>query len=227
MSFSQATITQVLPPAIENGIATFTWTSSSPPGTWYQLYVDLHLAWSGQVLTTTVAVPTGTSSFDIGTVAAGEQNTDFSSTFSGTNLFANLSWLGGSFESIDLVGFYVYMGTTVGSAVDFTKPVATITAYPQSIIADGFGNGGFGDGGFGAAAGLYEWTSAALGAGVWNFAVKAFDSAGNLSTAMTCSVPIFAPPIEPAPFPDNSRLRYVFNATTEEATLTWLASPSA
>jgi hypothetical protein len=210
MSFSQSTIIAVNPPEIEDGIVTFTWTSSSPPGTWFQLYIDLQLAWSGQTTTTSVTLPDGTSSFDIGTVLPGEQNTDFSASIAGINLFAELSWLGGTSESPNIAGWYVFAGTVAGGAVNFAAPVATIVAEA------------------GVASGSYGWTSAALGGGVWNFSVVPFDTAGNKGTGTAVSVTIFAPPIEPAPFiSDNLRLHYTFNPTTEEATLLWNASPSA
>ena len=157
----------------------------------------------------------------------GEQTTDYSSTIAGTNAFAELEWLGGTYEDPEIAGFHVYMGAVAGGAVNFTTPVATITAYPQGIITDGFGYGGFGQGGFGEAASTFSWTSNALTSGNWNFAIRAFDIAGNLSTAQTVTVPINVPPLEPAPYADATRLHYTFNAGTEEATLTWNASPSA
>ena len=183
MGFSQATITSVAPPVFQYGFAKLSWTSSSPSGTWFQVYADLTLVWWGTQTTTTIPVPADTSSIDIGTVGPGEQMTSFAASLEGTNRFASLSWDGGSYESIDIAGFHVYSGSTPGGAVSYTTPVATITAYPQGIITDGFGDGGFGDGGFGQAASTYNWTSGALAGGTWNFAVKAFDIAGNLSTA--------------------------------------------
>lgn len=229
MPFSQAAITSVAPPTFEQGLMTLSWVSTAPAGTWYQIYINLKLVWDGQITTdVTVAVPSGpVNSCDIGTVAAGEQLTDFSSTIAGSNLFATLTWLGGSFESPDLVGFYVYQGLVAGGAVSFVKPVATIQAYPQGIVADGYGYGGYGQGGYGQSAGAYKWTSAALASGMWNFAVSPFDSAGNIGTPRTCSVPISAPPLEPAANAAGARLTYIYNPTLREVTLDWLASPSA
>lgn len=228
MPFSQTTILSVAPPSFKNNLMTVSWTSSSPPGTYYQIYINLALAWSGTELESTVAVPSSpVNSFDLGTVGPGEQTTNFSSSIAGSNLFAELTWLGGSFESVNLSGFYVYQSLIPGGPVSFAAPVATITAYPQGIKTDGYGYGGYGQGGYGAAAGSYSWTSQALTTGLWNFAVKPFDSAGNIGTAQTCSVPINAPPLPPALNPANTRLTYVFNSTTEEITLNWLASPSA
>jgi hypothetical protein len=228
MPFSQATIESVSPPSFENNLMTVEWTSSSPPGTWYQVYINLALVWDGQELSATVAVPSGAvNSCDVGTVLPGEQTTNFASSIGGLNLFVVLEWLGGSFESPNISGFNVYQSTIPGGAINFTTPVATITAYPQGIVTDGYGYGGYGQGGYGQAAGLYSWTSTALTTGLWSFGVKAFDSAGNLSTAQTCSVPIVAPPLEPSPFPDNTRLHYTFNGVLEEVTLIWNPSPSA
>lgn len=228
MPFSQATIESVAPPTFSNNLMTVSWTTTSPAGTWWQVYVNLKLVWFGTETTTTVAVPSGpVSSCDIGAVAPGEQTTDFSSTINGQNLFAQLSWLGGSFESAELAGFYVYMSAAPGGAINYAKPVATIPAYPQGITTDGYGYGGYGAGGYGQSAGTYGWTSEALTTGTWYFAVVPFDSAGNLGSAQTCAVPIVAPPLEPAANANNVRLTYTFNPSLEEITLNWLASPSA
>ncbi|MHB8359794.1 MAG: hypothetical protein ACYDCP_09915 [Thermoplasmataceae archaeon] len=227
MGFSQATITSVSPPIFANGFATFSWASSAPAGTWFQVYVDLHLAWYGTTPRATVLVPAGQLQVDIGTVGPGEQTTDFSADIAGSNLFAELEWLGGTYESADLAGFHIYSGLVPGGAVNYGAPIATITAYPQGVITDGFGYGGFGQGGFGQAASTFAWTSSALPGGLWNFAVKSFDTAGNVSAPSTCSIAIEAPPLEPAAYSDGTRLHYTYSATTHEVTLNWNASPSA
>src|SRR5206468_10702187 len=105
--------------------------------------------------------------------------------------------------------------------------LADMTAYPQGLPMDGYGLGGFGTGGFGEAAGTYTWTSGPLAAGTWSFAVKPYDTAGNLGTAQTASVAIAAPPREPGLFPDGiNRLHYRMIAGPR-AVLTWNPSPSA
>ena len=228
MPFSDSTIISIAPPTFGPGTMTVSWTSSSPEGTWYQIYINLQLAWRGQTTTATVAVPAGpVNSCNIGTVLPGEQDTDFSSTFNGSNLFVKLEWQGGMFESPNLSGFYVYQSPTAGAAINYTTPVATIPAYSQGVVTDGYGQGGYGQGGYGSSANTYSWTSTALAGGLWNFAVAPFDTAGNVGTPQTCQVQIIAPPLEPAANPGGSRLTYSFNPSTEEATLTWLASPSA
>jgi len=52
----------------------------------------------------------------------------------------------------------------------------------DSAAAVGFGAGNFGDGQFGLDADTIEWTSPPLTAGVYKFAVKVFDQAGNESS---------------------------------------------
>lgn len=227
MPFSQATITSVAPPVFQNGFAILSWTSSSPAGTWYQIYVDGALVDWTQNTSATVATSDQVESVDIGTVGSGEQMTDFSASIAGFNRFAELSWLGGTFESENIAGFYVYMSSVAGGPISFTKPIATVTAYPQGILLDGFGYGGFGDGGFGASAAAYGWTSEPLTFGLWSFAVKPFDTAGNIGAGLTTTVQINVPPIEPARFPIGDRLHYTFSSGSETATLTWEASPSA
>ena len=183
--------------------------------------------WWGQVTSTTVAIPSAVASVDIGTVGPGEQMTSFASSINGTNRFAELSWMGGTYESPNIAGFYIYSGAAPGAAVSYTTPIGSVTAYPQSIYTDGFGDGGFGDGGFGEAASNYSYTAGPLAGGFWNFAVVAYDTAGNLSTPQTCTVLIVAPPLEPAADGNGVRMYYAYTASTFEATLTWNASPSA
>jgi len=52
----------------------------------------------------------------------------------------------------------------------------------DSAAAVGFGKGSFGHGQFGLDADIFEWTSPPLCAGVYNFAVKVTDEAGNESS---------------------------------------------
>ena len=142
-----------------------------------------------------------------------------------TDRFAELTWVGGTYEAADLAGFYVYSSLVAGGAVSYASPAETITAYPGGIITDGYGLGTWGGGGWGEAESSYSWTSAALANGVWSFAVIPFDTAGNTGTARTCTVTIAGPPAEPPPFSDGEYLHYTYNATTHVAVLTW--NPSA
>ena len=227
MSFSQATITSVSPPMYSGGQVHLRWTSSSPDGTFFQVYVARHLAWYGQVTRTSIPVPPVVPvRIDIGTVGAGEQFTDFSSSLpSAPANRAALSWLGGTFEAADIAGYHVYGEHTPGGGVVYTSPLATIPAYPGGIITDGWGQGGWGQGGWGQSASSYAWTSDTLTAGTWTFAIKPFDSAGNEGNTTTGTVTIHAPPLPPAPFADRTRLHYSYNATSKKVTLTWNASP--
>jgi hypothetical protein len=100
-----------------------------------------------------------------------------------------------------------------------------VLAYTPGIYTDGFGYGGFGEGGFGSAAGSYSWTSQSLAGGDWSFSIVPYNAAGNEGAAVVGSATISAPPNPPAMNALGKRLTVSYNATTHEATLTWLASP--
>jgi hypothetical protein len=225
MPFSEAGITLNAP--IARGAELFiSWTSTLPAGTIYQCYIDQVLVYANTNLSTVIPLPGDTIQIDVGSVGPTEKNTNFSDLLTSPPPKALLTWLGGTFESQSIAGFFVFMSDSAGGAIDFTTPVANIPAY-TGIPTDGFGLGGFGQGGFGEAAASYSFESGVLASGVWGFAVSAYDMAGNIGTTTTASVTINAPPLPPAPNSLNQRLTFVFDATTEEATLNWLPSPSA
>jgi hypothetical protein len=239
VGFSQATITSVNPPVYTGFQVALSWTSSSPAGTWFQVYIEEALSWWGQTTAARIAMPSaGPVRVDIGTVLPGEEQTDFSGSLPAAPADrAKLSWLGGTFEGADIAGFRVFGSDAAGGygvgpfgsgpfgEIDLGIVLADITAYPGGIYTDGFGFGGFGYGGFGASASTYTWTSEPLTNGGWSYAVIPYDSAGNLGTAAVTGVTITAPPLPPALFGDTLRLHYTYNATNHEATLNWLASP--
>ncbi len=240
MAFSQTTITSVNPPVYSGFQVFLSWTTTSPAGTWFQIYLNESLAWWGQTTQATLILGgAGPIRVDIGTVDAGEEQTDFSADLPAAPARrAELSWLGGTFEAADIAGFRVYGSDTAGGSVDMSRVLADITAYPSGILTDGYGFGGFGYGGFGQAAGTYTWISDPLTRGTWNYAVVPYDSAGNAGTPATTSVAINCPPLEPALFGDNTRLHYVWNdgfgrggygggafGGEFTVTLNWLASP--
>jgi hypothetical protein len=228
MAWSQATITSVAPPIQYGTSLLLSWTSTSPFGTNYQVYVDRKLMWYGHGLSTAVPIPpNGVSRIDIGTVGVGESQIDFSADLTpAPQRFAELSWLGGTFESAAIAGFNIYSSVTAGGGVNYTAAVGTVTAYTAGIVTDGFGYGGFGEGGFGESAGAYGWTSGTLTDGAWTFGVVPFDTAGNLGPTTEVVIDIMAPPFEPPFFSDGTgtRLHYTYNPSNFEATLTWLAS---
>ena len=59
MSFSQSSITSVSPPVQQGAQLLLSWTSSAPPGTVYQVYLNQQLAWTGVGLSCTIPVPDG------------------------------------------------------------------------------------------------------------------------------------------------------------------------
>lgn len=229
MGLDLTTITSYAPPVYDHGQVFLSWTSTAPAGSWYQLYLAADgawgLAWWGQKLSATVAAPPAVESFIVGTVPAGEEQTSFASSLPPVPLRqVTLTWLGGTFEAVDLAGFNVYGETVAGAGINFGSPLATITAYAAGIVTDGFGLGGFGLGGWGESAGQYTWTSNTLTSGTWHYAVLPFDTAGNLGAAATTSQTIAVPPSAPPIDAFGRRLEYTYNPSTFEATLTWLAS---
>ncbi len=210
MAFSQATILAVSPPQLSGSQVCLSWSSSSPGGTWFQVYVNQQLAWSGQRLWTWVPIPAGPMRIDIGAVNAGERGTNFVASLpSAPTRRVQINWQSGTDGGSGLAGFRVYGSDAPGGAVDYSAVLADITAYPTGITTDGFGLGGFGSGGFGQVAGNYAWTSGPLAAGTWTFAVVPYDAAGNGSAAQTTTVTIAGPPPAPAAFTGTStRLQY-------------------
>ncbi len=224
--WTQQYITEVNPPVQYGTELYLSWDSDAPPGLVFQVYENDQLVWTGSSTYCTLPLPQHLVRFDIGTVGFTQRNTSFASLLPPAPLLqAELTWLGGTFEGSDIAGFHIYGEETAGSGIDYTDILATIPAYTAGVITDGFGYGGFGQGGFGAAPGSYSWTSDALSSGTWHFAVVPFDTSGNEGAGATTSVVIVAPPGEPAPFADRTRLHYSWNATTDEVTLSWNASP--
>jgi hypothetical protein len=224
MGFSQSTITAVNPPVYTGFQVSLSWQTSSPAGTWFQIYIDAALAWWGQTTAARIALPnSGPVRVDIGTVLPGEEQTSFSGSLTPPPPNqASLSWLGGTFLDTDIAGFQIFGSDTAGGfgvngfgsgpfgEIDLTEALADIIAYPSGVYTDGFGLGGFGGGGFGQSAGTYIWTSEPLTRGNWSYAVLPYDSAGNLGTAALTGVTITCPPLPPALFSDNTRLHYTY-----------------
>ncbi len=238
MAFSQATITQVFTPRPTRTHVFVSWASSSPAGTWFQVYVNQQLAWWGTSTSCYLPMPPGPARVDIGTVAAGEETASFSSSLpSSPSRRVQLTWQSGTYAGADIAGFRVYSSDAPGGVIDYTAPLATITAYPAGIVTDGFGFGGFGAGGFGQAPGTYTWTSNPLAAGTWSFAIVPFDAAGNPGPAQATTATLNAPPREPGLLADGlTRMTYTLNGAGQTgfgsggfglptATLTWNPSP--
>jgi hypothetical protein len=227
MSFSQAVIASVNPPVRHGAELLLSWTATAAAaaGTIFQVYLNRRLVWSGVGLRCSIPMPDALARIDVGAVGPGDAQVPFGSALPAAPAReVTLSWLGGSYEAVDLAGFHIYGETTPGGGINFTTILATIPAYSAGIITDGFGYGGFGQGGYGASAGSYSWKSAPLASGTWHWAVKPFDNAGNEGPASLTAVAIAAPPLPPAPFSDMSRLRYAYTSTNNQTTLSWNAS---
>jgi hypothetical protein len=179
-----------------------------------------------------VPVPEEQAAIHVGSVPTALSETDFGawlSTPASSGDRARLSWQGGTYLDTtgndDIAGFHIYGSPSPGQPPSYSAPLATVAAYPGGIFADGFGLGGFGQGGFGKAASSYLWTSSHLSSGVWQFAIKPFNSAGNEAAGSgVTSLTITAPPAPPRQNASGQRLTYTYNSTTRVATLAWLAS---
>jgi hypothetical protein len=239
MAFSQSRISNVNV-WIDGAELYVAWSSSAPPDTTFQVYVDHRLAWFGRAKQCYVPIPSGASGrntwVEVGTVAPDEASSDFSGSLTGPGgpgERALLSWLGGTYLDHtghdDIQGFLVFQSAAASAPVNYSAPVDTIPAYPGGWISDGFGQGGFGQGGFGRAATLSQWTSGPLPSGTWQFAVVPYDRAGNSrGSGQTVSVTIRAAPRPPAMAADGTRLQYSYSGpATRQVTLSWLPSPSA
>ena len=214
MAFSQATITEVFPPKIHGSQVYLSWSSSSPKGTWFQVYINQQLSWSGQRLSVWLPIPYSTVRIDLGAVEPGEEQINFFGTLPRAPMRrALLSWQSGTYTAIDLAGYSIYGEQSPGGGIDVISPFANITAYPAKIQTDGFGLGDFGTGGWGQSAGKLNWTSAPLSGGTWRFAIVPYDKAGNEGTPQFASIQIASPPREPSFFPETtSRLLYTLSA---------------
>lgn len=210
------------------------WDSSAPDSQPFQLYADGVLVWSGVARSVVLPYPKARTLYRVGAVDPPEAGTDLSSTLapiagSGGAARATLTWHGGTYLDPggvgDVAGFRVYGESAPGGGIDYGTPLATVMAYRNNIVGDGWGVGGWGEGGWGLGAGRYSWTTDPLAAGTWHWGVKAFDGSGNEGTARTISLAVASPPRPPAADASGKRLSYSYNSTTHVPTLNWAASP--
>lgn len=210
----------------EGGVLVVEWASTAPAESWYQVYVDGSLAWWGPSTVAEIPTPQAAARIDVGAVGAGEAEVDFSASIISASPpdSASLSWLGGRYLAPDLAGFRVYGEPSPGAGVDYSTPVADLSAYVGGVHTDGWGMGGWGSGGWGSIASRYGWTSRPLASGTWTFAVRPYDDAGNEGPPMTTTVAVVAPPPPPPinPAVGNARMWYTYDPVTRVATLHWL-----
>ncbi|WP_422932027.1 hypothetical protein [Singulisphaera sp. PoT] len=226
MSFSQATVGDVS--LSRDGAELFvSWTGTLPADSVYQVYVDNVLAWWGPQASTHLPWPSKQVRVSVGTCGTEEAATDFSVSLPALDANTrDLDWEGGTYLASDIAGFHVYGSAAPGGVVDYSTLLDDIPAYPGGLVTDGYGMGGYGHGGYGRSAAFYSWTTPELSSGTWQFAVAAYDQAGNeLSSPRTVSVTISAPPRPPAADARGRRLSYAYDPATHKVTLNWLASP--
>jgi hypothetical protein len=226
-TFSQIYIAEVYPPVQTGTELLLSWRSTAPAGLWYQIYGEEQLVWFGTSTRAAIPLPLDMTRIDIGTVSSANRAVSFAGSLPAyPSRRVNLSWIGGTYEGADLVGFHVYGEQIPGAGIDYVDPLASVQAYTAGIITDGFGYGGFGSGGFGAGSASYSWTSDPKSPGAWNWAVRPFDTAGNEGTAGVVEVIVAVPPNPPGPFAaDRTRLHYTYAQPTKKITLNWNPSP--
>jgi hypothetical protein len=237
MSFSQSSIRDVK--ILRDGAELYVVWSSSALGKVFQVYIDRRLAWYGLQTFCCVPIPLDANGrnvwIEVGTVTADDKTKDYSGSLNGPGGNGNraqLTWYGGSYLDAagldDIQGYYIFSSASAGGAVDYSKPIDSIPAYPSGILTDGYGMGAFGLGGFGRGASFYEWRSAPLSSGTWVFAVAPYDKEGNSQESpLLARVTIGTAPLPPRVGEHGGRLTYDYSSTTTRiATLNWLASLS-
>lgn len=227
--FSQSTIVRVNPPSLRSDGLHLSWASTSPAGTWFQVYLNGALAWYGQRQYAVVPAPKGDVHIDVGTVGTGEQQTNFAGSLPAAPANrALLTWEGGAFLDPsglgDVASFRVFGEPSPGAGVDYAAPLATIPLYTGPGTSDGYGQGGYGAGGYGSAASYYSWESDPLWSGTWTFSVAAVDREGDLGAVATKSITLAVPPREPGWRQAEPRMTYAIGAGPV-AVLNWLPSP--
>jgi len=213
MPFDQSALVGVNPPLFVNGDLLLSWEGTLPAGRIWQIYIDSRLADRTPANNAHIPWPQRPGWFDIGSVLLSEANTSFADSLPARpRTHTTLSWEGGTFldpADGDVKGFRVYGEATPGGGIDFATPRADIPAYTARVVTDGFGLGGFGLGGFGMSGAKYSWRSGPLASGTWNWAVRAYNSAGIEGATATDSDTITAPPAPPGLYDDGvTRLKY-------------------
>lgn len=229
MAFDESAATDVRLRAGPAATVVLQWDSAEPDGTPWQVYADGVLAWLGVERLAILPAPATWTTYHVGSVAPGEDRTDFSATLDPIPGGGNrplLEWSGGTFLAADIVAFRIYGESTPGGGVSYATVLGTVLAYPQGTVTDGYGSGGYGSGGYGYAGSTYAWRGPPYGPGTWTFAVVPVNTAGVEGTAATVAVAIAGPPRPPAANAAGQRLTYTYNAGTGVATLSWLASPA-
>lgn len=204
------------------------WSSSSPDGTTFQVYLDRRLAWNGKTRTARLpAISAGTPTLiEVVAVDPGEDTVNYADSFDALpGRAARVEWSGGRWQSLSLLRFDIYLSPGPGQPVSYTNPVGVAWA-PHEVAQDGYGIGGYGLGGYGYAEVRYSWTSRPLAPGVWTVGIIARDATGIPGVAAEASVTLAGPPRAPAAVPGQPRLAISVNPATRVPTLTWAASPS-
>jgi hypothetical protein len=214
------------------------WSSSAPPGTTFQVYIDRRLAWSGTATVAFFPVPLDHARVWVGSVWPGEETTDFGADLIdpyGDGDRANLSWYGGRYLDPNLVSFQIVGGPSAAGAgrggagrggAGSGGEAAIVPASHSGVWRDGAGRGRAGRGGAGYAEVSYSWQSGPLTSGSWTFTVAPVGLAGIVGPPASIMVTIMAPPGPPAPLSlGGPRVNYTYDPSTRIASIVWGASP--
>jgi hypothetical protein len=190
MAFSQATITEVrILPVPRSAELVVTWSSTSPEGTTFQLYMERRLVWSGTDRRVTLPWPASRVRIEVGTVGDGEAGQDFSASVPigpGTGPRVSLAWYGGRYlvSTRQLRGFHVYgpgSGAETVTQVDLKDNAAfTITAGTGGIntLSSIAWGGAYYEANFGFPSLKGYWQSTGLAAGTYRVQVSVPTSLG-------------------------------------------------
>src|SRR4051794_33304749 len=122
MAFDDSTILDVtVAPADAEVVVA--WASSAPAGTVFQVYQDGAHVWSGTARSAHLPLPAGPVRYQVGAVGVGEDWTNFAGSLPvppGGGSRITLTWQGGLFLSPSLAGYYVYLGTVPGGAINYS-----------------------------------------------------------------------------------------------------------
>lgn len=215
MPFDQSTISEVRV-YFDGPDLLVAWRAAPPSPGGYQVYLAGQLSWSGTDTAVTLPAPPGGGNvaIDVGAVGVGEAGADFSASLPRPDPgnAAVLTWPGSTALGAGLAAFRLYRSTAPGGPVSFARPIATVTAFPAGV-----GGGGAN----------YSYRDGPLANGLWSYAIRSVDSAGNEgATVVTATVPILSRPRPPRAGADGTRLAYSYDLATKTPTLTWQASPS-
>lgn len=198
----------------EPGSLHIKWDSTAPAGSWYQIYINGRLVWDGPKRKY-VDIPFKSRAghtvyVSVGVVGDTDRHSDFGHTIDDVpSNRVQLSWQGGTALDPSIKGFNIYMSTESGGPYSLQNRVGNVKVVTGPDVASLM---------------PYSWTSGPLRSGTWQFAVAAYDSAGNEdSDPPTWDQAVSVPPPEVAPRAADGKRLWVdsYDQSTNTYTLGW------